>query len=125
MILLRPYQKRLIEEASARFREGRRRVLVQAPAASGKTVVVSHMMGTAATRGFPSIFVVHRRELLNQASDAFTANGVRHGIIAAGSASDPDQLVQVATIGALARKTPAVHRRSHIVEMTSSSGNNS
>jgi DNA repair protein RadD len=110
MLTLRPDQRDLRDRASAQFKAGNRRVLVQAPTGFGKTVLVSHMMGTAATRGFPSIFVVHRRELLKQASDAFTANGVRHGIIAAGSSPDPGQLVQVATIGALARKIPDLRR---------------
>jgi superfamily II DNA or RNA helicase len=104
MIKLHGFQHAIMDEASAHFRAGDRRVLVQAPTGSGKTVIVSRMMASAASRNFPSYFVVHRRELLAQASRAFCANGVRHGIIATGIAGDPKPLIQIATVTALARQ---------------------
>jgi superfamily II DNA or RNA helicase len=104
MITLRPDQQKLLDAASGQLRAGQRRVLIQAPTGFGKTVLTSSMMRSAATRGFRSIFLVHRRELLGQASRAFAANDVPHGIIAAGVAPMPGQLVQIATIGALARR---------------------
>lgn len=94
--------------ASSAFRAGHRRVLVQAPTGFGKTVLTSSMMRSAGTRGIRSIFVVHKRELLGQASRAFSANGVPHGIIAPGFRRDPERLVQVATIGALASQAHAL-----------------
>jgi superfamily II DNA or RNA helicase len=97
-----------MEAASARFRAGDRRVLIQAATGFGKTVLTSSMMATAARRGFRSIFIVHRRELLAQSSRAFVGNGVPHGIIAAGVAGDARQLVQIATIGTLARQVHAI-----------------
>jgi superfamily II DNA or RNA helicase len=108
MITLHPDQQKLMDAASSQFRAGKKRVLIQAPTGFGKTVLTSSMMRSAATRGFRSIFIVHRRELLGQASRAFTANGVTHGIIAAGVKAAPDRLVQVATIGALARQVHAL-----------------
>jgi DNA repair protein RadD len=104
MLTLRAEQQQLMDAASAAFRSGKKRVLVQAPTGFGKTVLTSHMFRSAATRVFRSIFVVHRRELLGQASRAFTANGVPHGIIAAGVPAASDRLIQIATIGALARQ---------------------
>jgi superfamily II DNA or RNA helicase len=93
-----------MEAVSAPYRAGQRRVLLRAETGFGKTVVASQMFRSAAERSFRSIFIVHRRELLEQASRAFTANGVEHGIIAAGVTPCPEPLVQIATIGTLARQ---------------------
>src|ERR1700720_1592473 len=106
MVTLRPDQQNVMDAASEQFRAGLKRGLIQAPTGFGKTVVTSSMMRSAATRGFRSIFIFPPRELPGKASRAFAANDVAHGIISAGVEPAPDQLVQVATIGALA---PKVH----------------
>ncbi|MBR1154597.1 DEAD/DEAH box helicase [Bradyrhizobium sp. JYMT SZCCT0428] len=103
MLTLRKDQRELMDAASAQMKSGHRRVLIQAPTGFGKTVLTSSMMGTSAQRGFHSIFIVHRRELLAQASAAFTSNGVVHGVITAGVEPDFSQLVHVATIGSLVK----------------------
>ena len=110
MLILRRDQREPMDAASSLMKSGRRRVLIQAPTGFGKTVLTSSMMGTAAQRGFPSIFIVHRRELLAQASEAFTSNGVAHGLIAAGVEPDPSQLVHVATIGSLVKCLDRISR---------------
>lgn len=107
-ITLRPDQQQLMDAAREQFRAGHRRVLIRAPTGFGKTVVTSQMFRSAAGRGLRSIFIVHRRELLDQASRAFTANGVEHGLIAADVEAAPDRLVQIATIGTLARRVHAI-----------------
>ncbi|MBA2400596.1 MAG: DEAD/DEAH box helicase [Bradyrhizobium sp.] len=104
MLTLRPDQRSLMDAARAQLRAGLRRVAIVAPTGFGKTVLTAHMFASAATRGFRSVFVLHRRELLGQASRSFTANGVPHGIIAAGIPADSSKLVQIATIGTLARQ---------------------
>lgn len=103
-ITLRPDQLQVLDATRQELRAGHRRVLMQAPTGFGKTVVASAMFGGAAQRGLRSVFIVHRRELVAQADRAFTENDVPHGIIASGIMPDLDQLVQIATIGALARR---------------------
>lgn len=49
------------------------------------------------------LVLVHRRELLRQASDKLTAAGIRHGVIAPRS-STTDDPVQVASVQTLARR---------------------
>ena len=62
------------------------------------------MLGTAAERGMPSWFIVHRRELINQSSRAFTGEGIKHGIISANYEVNRTALVQIASIQTLSRR---------------------
>src|SRR2546430_1721637 len=50
MLTLRPDQRQLMDAASAQFRAGKRRGLIQAPTGFGKTVLTSQMFRSAATR---------------------------------------------------------------------------
>ena len=75
---LRPYQTAIIEQARAAMRAGQKSILITAPTGSGKTALTAHMLATAASRGIPSLFVVHRRELIYQAIRTFGAVGVPH-----------------------------------------------
>ena len=79
------------------------RVLLVMPTGSGKTVVFSEICRLANEKGRKVLILVHRRELVAQASDKLTKAGVNHGIIAAGF--DPsDQPVQVASVQTLIRR---------------------
>ncbi len=100
----RGYQTTIIEQARRHFQSGKRRVLVQAPTGSGKTTLSARMLGGAAARGHRSFFLVHRRELLRQASRTFTAAGISHGVIAAGGDIENGHCVQIASIGTLAKR---------------------
>ena len=86
------------------MKRGVKSILIQAPTGSGKTCLTAHMLKTAASRGMSSLFIVHRRELVKQSTTTFSNVGVRHGIIANGFAGDPHQLIQIASIGSLARR---------------------
>ena len=57
----------------------------------------------AVARGRRVLILVHRRELIRQASAKLTMAGVEHGIIAAGF-EPSEQLVQVASVQTLARR---------------------
>jgi superfamily II DNA or RNA helicase len=111
--VLRPYQNDLVADVKDALRSTRR-VLLQSPTGSGKTVLTAHMIGTAADRGLRSWFLVHRRELLEQTADALWANGVSHGVIAAGR-SQTDDLVQVATIQSLVRRLERLPRPNFVI----------
>lgn len=105
MTALRPYQTELVAAVRDALSKRNRRVLLQAPTGSGKTVLTAHMIAEAASRGLSTWFCVHRRELLDQSSDTLTRFGVRHGRIAAGHSYHPERnRVHVASIQTLARR---------------------
>jgi len=93
--------KRLREQVSL----GRRRVLLVAPTGAGKTTMAGQVISGAASKGNKCIFLAHRTELIEQCSDRLSEMGVSHGIIQGGSKrSNPDAMVQVASIQTLIRR---------------------
>jgi DNA repair protein RadD len=100
--LPRPYQEAAILELRARFGRGRRAVVLALPTGGGKTVIFALITALAFAKGSQVLIVVHRRELIKQASDKLKAAGVAHGIIAPGFTPDPDALVQVGSVQTLA-----------------------
>ena len=114
-MILRPYQHKIIEETRALMRQGVKSILITSPTASGKTVLVAHMLKTAESRGLASFFIVHRRELVKQSTITFSAVGVRHGICAANFQEDKRPLVQIASIQTLARRFHKYRKPSLII----------
>jgi superfamily II DNA or RNA helicase len=100
---LRPYQQQAIADLRQAFRSGARAPLLVAPTGMGKTVIFSAITQAAAERGRRVLILVHRRELIRQASAKLTQAGVNHGIIAAGF-EPSDHPVQVASVQSLARR---------------------
>ncbi len=100
---LRPYQSRAVAELRDAYRHGSRAPLLVLPTGGGKTVVFSHVAHGASARGHHVLVLVHRRELIRQASSKLGQLGVDHGIIAAGFAGSA-QPVQVASVQTLARR---------------------
>ena len=99
---LRPYQEQAIASVRVAVMQTNRALLVM-PTGSGKTVVFSEICRLANEKNKKVLILVHRRELVTQASDKLTKAGVEHGIIAAGF--DPsDQPVQVASVQTLIRR---------------------
>ena len=103
-VTLRPYQETIVADCRTAFREGERKVVVQLATGGGKTVLGSFMVNGSQQRGRVCWWLVHRRELIRQASKTFYDMGIPHGIIAGGHASDPNALVQVASIQTIARR---------------------
>ena len=102
-ITLRPYQQEAvaaIRAAMARHRS----VLFVLPTGGGKTYTFSYIAHQAATKGNRIAVLVHRVELLEQASRSLNAMGVRHGLIAPGRSMDLTQPVQVCSVQTLARR---------------------
>jgi superfamily II DNA or RNA helicase len=100
---LRPYQVDLFERARAALREVRRLIMV-APTGAGKTVIAAHMAEGIVRRRLSAWFLVHRRELLNQTSEAFDELGIPHRLIASGEDEKPGEGVQIAMISTLVRR---------------------
>ena len=78
-------------------------MLLQCPTGAGKTVIFSEITRSAAAKGKSVFILVHRRELVKQASAKLTDAGVKHGIISAGF-EPSNHLVQVASVQTLVRR---------------------
>ena len=98
---LRPYQQQLITDIRLQYQLGHKSVLAVLPTGGGKTVCFSYIAEQAAKKGNRVLVLVHRQELLDQASRAMT---VPHGRISAGKAMDLSHAVQVASVQTVARR---------------------
>lgn len=104
MISLRPYQQQLIQQARDAYRAGKRSLLLVMPTGGGKTITAVALCSAALAKGGRVLWVVHRRELVQQAADAVRRAGVEPGIIAPWAAPTDSQ-IQVASVQTLlARK---------------------
>lgn len=103
MITLRPYQERGLAAIRQGFVDGLETILYVAPTGSGKTVLFTFIAHHGAQMGTRICIIVHRRELLRQASRTLDAFGVPHGVVAPGYPTT-GHLVQVAS------KDTLIHR---------------
>jgi superfamily II DNA or RNA helicase len=99
---LRPYQQIAVSDLATAIRMVQSALLVM-PTGAGKTVVFTEIARRASAKQNGVVILVHRRELVKQASDKLTKAGVEHGIIAAGFPKT-DSLVQVASVQTLVRR---------------------
>lgn len=105
-LALRPYQERAIASLRGAYAKGARSVCFQLPTGGGKTVIFSHVVRGAVTRGHPVLILAHRQEIAEQIDEALTALDVPHGIIAAGR-KPREGRVQVASVMTLAKRLAA------------------
>tara|TARA_B100000035_G_C21036428_1_gene571207 strand:+ start:2663 stop:4069 length:1407 start_codon:yes stop_codon:yes gene_type:complete len=103
-VTLRSYQQEAVDRIRHAFASGFRRVLFTLPTGGGKTVIFSDIAQRAAARGKSICVLVHRQELVDQASRSLTDLGIDHGIIAGGYRPDLTKPVQVASVNTLARR---------------------
>ena len=81
MVALRAYQEKQVTDVRMAMRTSRR-VLMQSPTGSGKTVVFSHMAERVWSNAKRVYALAHRIEIVNQISKSFAGNNVRHGVMA-------------------------------------------
>src|SRR4051794_5217628 len=79
--VLRDYQLDLVEKARQAFAARTRRVLLQAPTGSGKTVMFAHIAHRAAQRNKRVLILVHRIELVRQTVAKLAEYGVAPDLI--------------------------------------------
>ena len=96
-IELRDYQVRVIEEARAAAAAGHRGILLFLTTGAGKTRIALKMMHNAKQRGFRSIYLAHRRELVKQTAERFRSLGVSTTILMDGYTFDPSADLVVAS----------------------------
>lgn len=106
--VLRRYQEACISALRGSYATGYRAPLLVLPTGGGKTVIFAHIVEGANRKQRRALVVVHRRELIRQASAKLDWAGVPHGIIAAGFPPNLDEPVQVGSIQTLARRLPAL-----------------
>jgi DNA repair protein RadD len=100
MTELRPYQEQALEAIKDSVRNGVRRLVVQAPTGSGKTLVAAAIVQGAQRKGNRLVFVVPAISLVDQALEMFFAEGIRDiGVIQADhEMTDWSKPVQIASI---------------------------
>lgn len=100
---LRPYQEQSLAQVRDAFRD-HRRVLLQGATGSGKTVMFAYLAARVSANGKRVCILVHRHELLHQASAKLTEFGVAHDIIDAKRRSVTRAPVVVASVQTMARR---------------------
>ncbi|WP_125772387.1 DEAD/DEAH box helicase [Companilactobacillus furfuricola] len=76
MFELRPYQLKTINNIYRSFDRGNRSIIVQQPPRTGKTVIMGEIARRATAKGNRILFIVHRKEIVDQVVSTFKAQGV-------------------------------------------------
>lgn len=112
---LREYQVNSINTIRELMKSGLRKILLQSPTGSGKTLLTASMLKTASSKGFSSLFIVHRRELINQTINTFKKIGLHHGVIASGYYQSKRTLVNIASVQTLGRRLNRINKPNLII----------
>ena len=73
---LHQYQTELVNQARNEFANGKKSVLIVSPAGSGKSVIIAEIARLTVSKGGQVLFMVHRKELVEQITNSFKANDV-------------------------------------------------
>lgn len=103
-IALRDYQEVAVGEIRQEFRTGNTPVLFVLPTGGGKTYTFSYIASSAAEKKRSVCIIVHRKELLLQASASLTNLGIEHGLISPDFTPKPYAMVQVASVDTLLQR---------------------
>jgi len=90
VVSLRSYQNKLVEQARQKVAAGAGRLLIVAPTGAGKTHILAHNMLSFLERRKDGValYVVHRRQLVEQTHALLTRLGLPATIVMAGYATD-------------------------------------
>lgn len=102
-IVLRKYQEAVIKKIWLHTTYAKKRILLVAPCASGKMVMIAAIIKTSTV---PVLFVAHRRELLDQLVRELAKYGITHVSVIRvdDDRFDPSATIQVASIQSLMRR---------------------
>lgn len=82
---LRDYQKELITDIIESMKRGNRKIMVQSPPRSGKTVVMAYITKNATDKNKKVLFFSHRKEINEQVIATFERGGVNLGNVTIGT----------------------------------------
>lgn len=102
---LRDYQTETCAQVAQHLRAGVKTVLVVAPTGSGKSTVGSAIVRAAVQGNHRVLWLAHRKELIDQASETLSSFNIPNGLILAGRTPRPYEPVQVASVQTLSRRT--------------------
>ncbi|WP_373781837.1 DEAD/DEAH box helicase, partial [Jeotgalibaca porci] len=77
MYSLHPYQNELVSNARNELSKGNHSVLLVSPAGSGKSVIIAEIARLATKKNGHVLFMVHRKELIEQITGSFHTNEVQ------------------------------------------------
>jgi superfamily II DNA or RNA helicase len=97
MFKLHDYQKTLVDKARQAYIDGYKAPCVVAPCGAGKSVIISDIARMTTDKGNRVLFLVHRRELIDQIQNTFRKNEVNMDLV---------QFGMVQTIVRRLEKTP-------------------
>lgn len=103
-IVLRDYQRELINECLNALRQGYKKPLLVLPTGGGKTACASELVSRSYAKGKSSIFICHREEILRQTYNTYIKNGIKPAVIKGGIAPDYNNPIQIASINTLVRR---------------------
>lgn len=103
---LRPRQQAAIDAIRQAIRERHKRIILQAPTGSGKTILASHIIAAALEKGKRPLFTVPQLSLIDQTIRRFEAQGISDiGVIQAQhQRTDYSAPVQIASVQTLVRR---------------------
>ena len=105
---LRDYQTKAIDSLRYSFNTKKKKApLLVMPTGAGKTVVFASISKALATQDKNVLILVHRKELIDQASNKLKNIEVDHGIIAA-NYKPKENNIQIASVQTLVRRLQAV-----------------
>lgn len=105
--MLREYQENIINNIKENLQHGIKRQLTVLPTGAGKTKIASKITMDACKKGNRVLFLVHRNELLDQASKEFSRSNILHGIVSAGSSITKSQ-VNIASVQSMVNRTALI-----------------
>lgn len=101
---LRPYQDAVIGDVRGLLRQGKKRIMLYLPTGAGKTEIAAAVLRMATEKESRALFVCHRIELVNNASQRFYGVNLPHGIIQGGNTRSTWQGILVCSIQTLTRR---------------------
>lgn len=109
MINLYPDQAELVNEVRQSMRYYKR-VLMQSATGSGKSVMAAYMIAASRAKGSRSVFIVPRRELMNQMSETFSKFHIPHSFVAPKRPFNQHAYSHIVSLQSLKKKLPLMHR---------------
>lgn len=101
MFQLRSYQIETIDKITNSIQRGHHSIIVQQPPRTGKTVIMAEIARRATAKGNRILFVVHRKEIVDQVIKTFSDDGVDMSLAKIG-------MVQTITRHVEALKEPSI-----------------